>query len=90
MSFDERNTFATDPRMAKFTFCAMSPVAFASATVSSFETTTPTTPPKRSIAGPPLLPGCTGAEIWMLVSSPCSPFRDEMLPRLTFNPPSKP
>ena len=41
----------------------MSFVAAATFKAFSFDTTTPTTFPNLSISGPPLLPGCTGADI---------------------------
>lgn len=62
---------AIEAFIAKFTFCGMSLVATATATALILDTTTPTTLPLSSSKGPPLLPGCTGAEIgrWR-VSSP--------------------
>jgi hypothetical protein len=42
-------------------------------TASSLALTTPTMLPLMSISGPPLLPACTGAVIWMVRSSSRKP-----------------
>jgi len=58
-----RNARAVPSLMAKFTFWGSRPVRRAIFNASSLATTTPTTWPDPSSAGPPLLPGWTGAVI---------------------------
>ena len=64
-----RNIRATEPLIAKLTFCGIVPVALATPRALSRETTTPMTLPDSSSKGPPLLPGWTGAVIWRRVES---------------------
>src|ERR1019366_4252511 len=68
-AFTSRKVRTTDPLIAKFTFCGMSPVFRATGSAFTFPTTTQTTFPVCSSNGPPLFPGWTGAVIWNIRES---------------------